>query len=81
MPRLVLTAEQAELVEEILDAQSDRRTGFIGALNFALDRETGERMAELNLIALDWKDAVKICRLARKLSEEANCERRASAGR
>ena len=71
MPKLVLTAEQAEQVRRILEQQAACSVGYIGCVNFAVERLTGEKVAELSFIALDWKDAVKICRLARKLSERS----------
>jgi hypothetical protein len=68
--RLVLTDSQAELVQEILDAQNSCKVGFIAVLNFGFDRLTGERIVQLEFVGLPWADAAKVCRLARKLAEQ-----------
>ena len=84
MPTIQLTPSQAELVQEILDAQSGCKVGYnIGCVNFSFDRLTGERTAELSFIELPWAAAVALAKKARKLSEEANCARseKAPAGK
>ncbi len=70
MPSLVLTAEQAEQVQEVLYAQNGCKVGYLAVLNWHFDFSTGERIAELSFIALDWQDATRICRQARKLAEQ-----------
>jgi hypothetical protein len=68
MPTLVLTAEQAEQVRPILDTQDSRRIGCIAVVNLGFDRTTGERTVELSFAALEWTDAVAICRKIKKLA-------------
>ena len=77
MPTIRLTESQSRSAEvtSILDAQTQCKVGYIAVLNFGFDRQTGERIANLEFVALPWANATAIAKKARKLSEEANCER------
>lgn len=75
MPTLRLTEEQIEVIRPILEMQKTRRIGCLAGANIGVDLETGATVIELTVVALPWADAAKVCRMTRKLSEEANCSR------
>ncbi len=66
--KLVLSRDQAVEVQPILGAQSGCKTGFIAVLNWHFDSSTGDRIAELEFVALRWADAIKVTKLAKKLA-------------
>jgi hypothetical protein len=68
VPTLRLTAEQIEVIQPILEMQKTRRIGCFAVANVGIDRQSAETIVELSTIALDWNDAAKICRQARKLA-------------
>jgi len=71
MATIRLSAEQTEQLQQVLDAQSHCRIAYIGCLNWHFDSSTGDRIAELEFVALRWQDAVSLCKKARKLAAEA----------
>ena len=62
-----LTESQVSAVLEILDIQDSRKIGCISVVNFGFDRTTGERTVDLSFAALEWTDAVAICRKIKNL--------------
>jgi hypothetical protein len=63
-----LSEIQIEQVLEILDMQASTKIGCIPVVNFGFDRTTGERTVELSFAALEWSNAVAICRKIKKLA-------------
>jgi hypothetical protein len=63
-----LTKSQSQQVLEILDMQASTKIGCIAVVNFGFDRTTGERTVELSFAALEWSNAVAICRKIKKLA-------------
>lgn len=63
-----LTENQVSAVLEILDIQASRKIGCVAVVNFGFDRTTGERTVELSFAALEWLDAVAICRKIKELA-------------
>ncbi len=74
MPTIRLTESQASAVRGIMDAQAGRKVGYVAVLNWHFDFSTGEKVAELDFVALRWADAVKIARMAGKLAAENKSE-------
>jgi hypothetical protein len=76
VPTLQLTTEeQIEVIRPILELQKTRRIGCFSVANVGVDRQSGETIIELTVIALPWSDATAIAKKARKLSEQADCLR------
>jgi hypothetical protein len=68
MPTLVLTAEQTEQVQPILELQKTRKIGCLAVVNIGFNRLSGERATELTFTALEWSDAVSLCAKIKKLA-------------